>query len=64
MDNGQEYACTPAGSEHIAMNLSLQLEMLDERGYALIPGVLEPLTRSTTAALRTARPILKKRISQ
>lgn len=46
------------------MNLSLQLEMLDERGYALIPGVLEPLTRSTTAALRTARPILKKRISQ
>ncbi|BBV96735.1 hypothetical protein STW0522PSE72_20860 [Pseudomonas monteilii] len=32
MDNGREYACTPAESEHIAMSLSLQLEMLDEQG--------------------------------
>ncbi len=56
--------CTPAGSEHIAMSLSLQLEMVDERGYVLIPDVLEPLRRNTTAALRTARHILKKRISQ
>lgn len=31
MDNGQEYACTPAGSEHIAMSLNLQLEILDEQ---------------------------------
>jgi len=29
--------------EHIAMSLDLQLEMLDERGYVLLPGVLEPL---------------------
>ncbi|MBB3273516.1 hypothetical protein SAMN05660216_04062 [Pseudomonas sp. LAMO17WK12:I8] len=46
------------------MSLSLQLEMVDERGYVLIPDVLEPLRRNTTAALRTARHILKKRISQ
>jgi len=41
--SGQEYICTPAEWERTAMSVDLQLEMLDERGFVLIPGVLEPL---------------------
>jgi len=41
------------------MDLDLQLEMLNERGYVLLPGVLEPLRiallRCAIAAARLAR---------
>jgi len=43
------------------MDLDLQLEMLNERGYVLLPGVLEPLRiallRCAIAAARLARRV-------